>query len=274
MPLTAAGKLTIVASSDLGGARPEEGQAVVYSWVPPGIAPLLLPWLAILGLLALKPNRCAAAWWIWLPPGCVIAFTLAPLPTVPSASEFYSGCHCRAGGWSKRRLAPFGLSPADEIGLLLFYACCRPWRLSARWPLRRDWIGIFSRDTMVSGILLAVGVCVSAAALSLAGLLCRGRGRYIGLYGWLLILLVAIWLLITAPFFVLRMMTVTSGVLPWTEFIAPVVAVAMVHFAILLPFLILSSASPFYRQRLKALLQMEPATPPVMAPLPETNLKT
>ena len=39
--------------------------------------PQLLPWLAILALLALKPNRGWSAWWIWLP--------LAGLA---------AGCHC------------------------------------------------------------------------------------------------------------------------------------------------------------------------------------
>ena len=32
-----------------------------------GLMPQLLPWLAILALLALKPNRGWSAWWIWLP---------------------------------------------------------------------------------------------------------------------------------------------------------------------------------------------------------------
>ena len=88
MPLTAGGKLTIVASADLGALGAKDGSPVDYNWALPGIAPLLLPWLAILGLLALKPNRCAAAWLIWLPLGCVIAFTLPP-PILPSGTDFF-----------------------------------------------------------------------------------------------------------------------------------------------------------------------------------------
>ena len=109
--------------------------------------------------------------------------------------------------------------------------------------------------------------------MSLAGLLCRGRGRRVGLYGWLLILLVVIWLVIAAPFFVFALLT-SGGWVGWSEFIAPVLGLVMVQFATMLPFMILSSASPFYRQRLKALLQLEAATPPVMAPLPDATLKT
>jgi hypothetical protein len=61
VPLTAGGKLTIVASSDLGALGSKDGLPVAYDWALPGVAPLLLPWLVILGLLTLKPNRCASA---------------------------------------------------------------------------------------------------------------------------------------------------------------------------------------------------------------------
>ena len=98
MPLTAGGKLTIVASSDLGALGSKEGLPVTYNWVLPSVAPLLLPWLVILGLLALKPNRRAAAWLIWLPLGCVIAFTLAPPANPAIGNKFFPGCHRRAGG--------------------------------------------------------------------------------------------------------------------------------------------------------------------------------
>ncbi len=118
-----------------------------------------------------------------------------------------------------------------------------------------------------------MGVLASAVALSLGGLICRGRYRPLGLYVWLLILLAVVWLVIAAPFFLFALMT--SGGTDWVE---------RIHcsrsgggdgqFRDLLPFLILSSASPFYRERLKALLQLEPETPPVMAPLPDASLKT
>ena len=52
-----------------------------------------------------------------------------------------------------------------------------------------------------------------------------------------------------------------------TEF-APFIPVglfmAMVTFAILLPFLVLSSACPFFRERLKALLHLKPEGPPAI----------
>ena len=53
MPLTAGGKLTIVASSDLGALGAKDGLPMEYNWILPSLAPLLLPWLAILGGLGL-----------------------------------------------------------------------------------------------------------------------------------------------------------------------------------------------------------------------------
>jgi hypothetical protein len=272
VPLTAAGKLTIVASSDLGALGPKEGQPVICDWVPPGIGPLVLPWLAILGLLALKSNRRAAAWWIWLPLGCVIAFTVALLPMMPSgAGSILDVIAALAVGLGAVWLLSDQLRrPHRFVTFLCLLLALAAFSALAFVP-RQDWD--FSAEMMVSGILLAVGVLVSAAALSLVGLICRGRCRRVGLYGWLLILLVAIWLVIATPFCLFALLT-AGGSVGWSDFIAPVLGVVMVHFATLLPFLILSSASPFYRQRLKALLRLEPETPPLIASLPDAIVKT
>jgi hypothetical protein len=272
VPLTAAGKLTIVASSDLGALGLREGQPATCTWVPPGLGPLLLPWLAILGLLVLKPNRCAAAWWIWLPLGCVIAFTVALLPMVPSSANFTMDviAGLAVGLAAVWLLSDYLGRPHRFVTFLWLLLALAAFSALAFVP-RQDWD--FSAETLVPVVLLAVGVLVSAAALSLGGLLCRGRGRRVGLYGWLLILLVAIWLVITAPFFLFALLT-SGGSVGWSEFIAPVFGIAMVHFATLLPFLILSSANSFYRERLKALLHLEAATPPLAAPLPDATLKT
>ena len=287
MPLTAAGKLTIVASSDLGALGPREGiaassdlgalgstegQPVIYNWVPLGLGPLVLPWLAILGLLALKPNRRAAAWWIWLPLGCVIAFTVALPPVLPSGASFALDIIAALafGLGAVWLLSDYLRRPHRFVTFLCLLLALAAFSALAFVP-RQDWD--FSAEMMVSGILLAAGVLVSAAALSLVGLICRGRCRRVGIYGWLLILLVAIWLVIAAPFCVFALLT-SGGPGGWSDFIAPVLGVVMVQFATMLPFLILSSASPFYRERLKALLRLEPETPPMIAPLPDATLKT
>jgi hypothetical protein len=273
VPLTAGGKLTIVASSDLGALGSRDGSPIAYNWVLPGIAPLLLPWLVILGLLALKPNRCAAAWLIWLPLGCVMAFTLAPLPILPEGTNFFlDAITALAVGLAAVWLLTSYLRQQHRLltflGVLLALA-----GFSVMAAVAKQGVSLLAVESLQIGIVLAVAVLASAMALSLGGLICRGRYRPSGLYLWLLALLVVIWLVIAMPFFAIAVMA-SSGGIPWSEFFIPVLAVATANYATLLPFLILSSANPFFRERLKALLHVKPEAPPVIAPLPVASLNT
>jgi len=271
VPLTAGGKLTIVASADLGALGAKDGSPLDYHWTLPSIAPLLLPWLAILGLLALKPNRCAAAWLIWLPLGCVIAFTLAPLPILPSGTDFFLDVIAAlAIGLAAVWLLPDSLGRPHRFTFLRILLALAGF--SALAAASKGW-SLMTTELLQVAILLAMGVLASSLALSLAGLICRGRYRPLGLYLWLFILLAVGWLVITAPFFLFALIA-SGGRIAWSEFFVPVLAVATVNFATLLPFLILSSASPFFRERLKALLRVKPEAPPVIVPLPDASLKT
>jgi hypothetical protein len=125
-------------------------------------------------------------------------------------------------------------------------------------------LSLLAMETLQIGIVLGIGVLASAVALSLAGLICRSRYRPLGLYLWLFILLAGVWLGIAMPFFLIAMVS-SGGNIPWSEFFIPVLAVATANFATLLPFLILSSASPFFRERLKALLNVKLETPPILS---------
>ena len=125
-------------------------------------------------------------------------------------------------------------------------------------------------------IVLAMGVVVTAVALGLCGLICRGRYRPLALYLWLLLLLAG--RLAAGRHADLCCVTIAqSEMVEFGEFFLPVLVAAAVHFAVLLPFLILSSACPFYRERLKALLHAKPEQPPVppLVPplLPEASLR-
>jgi len=272
VPLTAGGKLTIVAASNLGALGSRYGSPVAYNWVLPGIAALLLPWLAILGLLTLKPNRRAGAWLVWLPLGCVIAFTLAPLPILPSGTDFFLDVFAAlAVGLAAVWLLSNYLRQQHRLLTFLCLLLALAGFSVLAFVSRQGWS--FTIETFQVGIVLAAGVLASSVALSLGGLICRGHNRPLGLYPWLLILLAVVWLVIGAPFFVFALIA-SGGTIAWSEFFLPVLAVATVNFATLLPFLILSSASPFFRQRLKALLHVKPEVPPVIAPLPEAQLKT
>ncbi len=273
MPLNAGGNLSIVASSDLGGLGARDGAPLSYNWVLPGAAPLLLPWFVILALLVLKPNRRAGAWLIWLPLGCVLAVSQAFPPLLPSGSEFFlDATAALAIGLSavwllsdylrrQNRFVTFLCVLLALAGFSLLAAVAKP---GGDFP---------SAESFFSNIVLAFAVLASAVALCLSGLICRGRYRPLGLYACLLLLLWGVWLLMATPFFVGD--EVTSGnTLPWSQFVIPVLAVASANFVTLLPFLILSSASPLFRERLKSLLYMKPVVPPVMPPPLEATLIT
>jgi hypothetical protein len=262
----------MVASSDLGALGSKDGPRISYNWVLPNVAPLLLPWLAMAVLLALKPNRRAAAWWILLPLGCVFAFSLAPPDILPGGLDFATDVLAAlafglAAVWllsnylrQKHRLATFLCVVAALAGFggLTFVSRLN---LSATNQLEP------------AVIMLAVGLGVTAVALLVLGLLCRKRFHLVGIYLWLLALLSVLWVMIALPFFLIEEMR-SSGPIDWSAFFTPVLAVAVCHFAALLPFLILSSASPFYRERLKSLLHVKEEGAVVAAPEPEASLKT
>jgi hypothetical protein len=264
VPLTAGGKLTILASSDLGALGSKNGSPVIYNWVMPGVAPLLLPWLVILGLLTLKPNRCAAAWLIWLPLGCVFALTLSPPTMLPAGTNFFLDVIAAlavglAAVWLLSNYLKQSHRMLTFLCVLLVLA-----GFSALAAAAKQGLSLLSVESLQIGVVLGIGVLASAVALSLAGLICRSRYRPLGLYLWLLVLLAGVWLLIAMPFFLIATVS-SSGNVPWSEFFIPVLAVATVNFATLLPFLILSSASPFFRERLKVLLNVKLETPPILS---------
>jgi hypothetical protein len=266
--------MKIVASSDLGPLGSKDGPPVYYDWVLSSVTPLLLPWLGILTLLAMKSNRKGAAWLIWLPICCAAAPTLVPFSILPSKTSFFLDLIAALAvgvaavwllsDWLRRqhRLLTF-------LGVVLVLA---GFSLPA-FVAGQGW-DLLNIQTMQTGILLAVSVVVTAIALILDGLICRSRYRPAGLYLWLFVALAAVWLVLVAPF-ALFVLAFSGGNIEWTQLLAPALMLAMVNFLPVLPFLILSSASPFFRERLKALLHVKmEESPPLAAPLIDPNVKT
>jgi hypothetical protein len=263
----------------LGALGAKEGLPFEYNWALPSMGPLLFPWLVILGLLALKPNRRAAAWWVWLPLGCVAVMeqlSLSATGFLPSgtADMFLELAGALAFGIAAVWLLAAQLARSHR---LLTFLCLLP--VLAGFTLfgflvKQDWSGDGAIVALVTVVPLAIGVLVVAAALLLTGLACRGRYRPLGLYLWIFLSLLALWLVILTPFFAFAMV-VSGGQLPWQEFFIIVLVLTATGFATLFPFLVLSSASPFFRERLKALLHVRPEVPPPMnTPLPDAQLKT
>jgi len=273
VPLTVGGKLKVVASADLGGLGARDGTPVEYDWVLPGFAPLLLPWLVILGLLALKPNRRAAAWLIWLP--LVFASVIISLlPAADPGGRFF----VLAGSGMAYGLAAVWLLAVQlrkghraTTALWVLWAVCAFGAVKVALGQAGDAV---TGELMPQLILLGVGALVSVAALFISSWFCRRRFGAFRLLVCLLVSFLACWLVVGAPFFLVSQ--VNSGwELSWLDFFGPVGAVALGIFALLVPYVLLSAASPFFHQRLRVLLHAQPAPPPLAGPvMPAAVLKT
>jgi len=260
----------VVAYSDLGGLGLKQGVPVACDWVMPSLMPLVLPWLAILVLLMLKPNRCASAWWIWVPLGCVAGLASAPQPVLDllPSSQFQIFLELIGAlgfglaavwllssylGWKHRMLAFLGVLLAQGGFSTLAFL------------VRQGWEG-FGIETVQVGVFVAVSVLVISVALSLAGLVCRGRYGWLRLTLWVAAALAVVWLLVIGPFFVISVVS-SSGNVPVLAIFGIVGVTTGITFGVLLPFLVLSFANGFYRERLKGLLHLGGAvSPPVITP--------
>jgi hypothetical protein len=122
------------------------------------------------------------------------------------------------------------------------------------------------RDILQLGVFLAVSAPVISVALTLAGLVCRGRYGWLRLTLWLLAALAVLWLLVIGPFFLVAMVS-SRGDVPLGALFAAVGSATGITFGVMLPFLVLSFANGFYRARLKALLHLgDAAAPPMITP--------
>jgi hypothetical protein len=260
----------VVAYADLGGLGPKQGAPAVYDWAAANAMPQLLPWLAILGLLLLKPNRCASAWWILAPLGCTAAIASPPqsvLALLP-ASQFEIFLELigalgfgLAAAWllssylgGKHRMLAF-------LGFLLALAAFSGLALVSR----QGWEGV-GLEMMQMGLFLGMSTLVISVAVSLAGLVCLKRYGWLRLSLWLVAALVVVWLLVLGPIFVIEQM-MSRGNVPVMALLAVAGVATGITFGTVLPFLVLSFVNQFYRERLKALLHLgDTAAPPVITP--------
>lgn len=263
-----------MALAELGGLGGNEGPPLNYHWAPPSRIPPLLPWLAILLLMASRPNRCLQAWWL-----------LVPLSFLAGLASLFQLC--------SDSLPSSGFSECFDLVVALAFGVAAVWLLSP-WLRRSHRVLTFFLMLLVSigfGALalfarrgldadveqgLAEGASVLAAsfalslALSLAGLLCRRRYSRLRLSLWLLLFTLASWSLVLGPFFIIIAVTNQGGPTAW-QFLLVVLAVTGVTFGTLLPFLGLSFCNRFYHERLMTLLHAgQMAAPPVIGPLAPT----
>lgn len=267
----------MVASADLGGLGPKEGTPGFYQWRYPQIAPQLIPWLGLLVLLTLKPNRSAKAWWVWVPLACVAGLAWA----TPAILEELSGPDAGfvrpvflAVGVGLAAMWLLAAHLADKhrflafLGLVAGGAAFGALAFTSWHDWEDDWL-------MAIPLLIWLGawIAVSAAGLSLAGWSCRRQYRPSRILLWLVAWLGAASTGLCAPF--LLFAGCSGEEVQMAEVGAGLAFMTLASFLMLLPFLILSFTNDFYCQRLKGLLRLPTgqvsATSARSAPIPEAG---
>lgn len=247
------------------------GPAMKYLWTPPSPLPKFAPWLAVLALMLLVPNRAARAWWIACP--------LAIVAVVPLTFPYLADTIVRqiSGLVTVFSSLAFGLAAVWLLASYLqhrlrFVTFLYMWLVCGvmggfAFLVRQDW----DRSVELLSFLVYLEICVFliVVSLSLAGLICRRRYRPLALTLWSAAFLTLFPLLIVVP--IIGMVAFASqGGIPWFAFLGGILSQAGACFVVLLSFMLLAFSNGFYRQRLKDLLHLEAAAvPPV---LPDASL--
>jgi len=230
--------------------------------------PRFLPALAFLLLLIPKRNRSLQALWLAAP----LAFSLAIVSLLSAMPGIRSD-------------APDGLF--GILGAALF-GLAATWLLSPYLKRRRRFVTflgvlatmeLFSlfacavaqprdRDSSLGYVLIggAVLALLLSVAINLAGWSCRRRYDRRRLSLWMIFWIMAGWLVV----FVVMSWIERPG--PLLEMATAFAIFCAISFGVLLPFLLLSFANAFYRERLKELLRLAAPAPP-SAPQPPPSLE-
>ena len=242
----------------------------------------LLPWLAILALLALKPNRNWSAWWIWLPLAGLVAGwhrlelglqssntgpsegRLGVLLAIPIALVFgLAALWLMASYLGGHRFRTFlGMLAVLVVFIVFSFAATAGWGLvleplmglvDPRHCAGSAGTGERALPFLVPLALLALTV---AAAMALSGLACRGRPRQWLLCLCLFLSLPTVWVAASSLLHFLCWIASSSGA--DYRLLLMGLPVVVITFGTLLPFLVLSWVNALFRERLKALFQLEP----------------
>ncbi len=260
----------MTASRDLGGLGAEQGPPFTYHGRGWDLLPPLLPWLALVGLSALKPNRRWSAWWVWLPLACIALCVTAGWQCVaPGLREL------RSVPWLKQVLGvlfdvPLALAfGVAALSLLVPCLDCSQ-RFGTGLRVLVVLAGLSAGSFAVAGLwnegvgeaalpllflpgLLGLNV---AAAVVLSGFACR-RYRPFRLWLWFsaLLLLLSFAQAVPAYFVAVAVCPLPLGAL--SRLVIPCgMLIAVISFASLFPFLILTLTNRLFRERIKTLFHL------------------
>lgn len=259
-----------MASADLGGLGAFDSPPLSYHWTRPSPLPVLLPWMVLLGLLLLPFNRSGQAWWIWAP-----VLVLEGLASLSSTTLSFLPSSIVNGLLEPIGLLALGLA----VGALL-----SPWAESARrwvsglrfggmllagsalaWLCQWSGNDSFDQEWVTSAILGGIGILVIPGTFFLTSRFSGGgrNGAWLALALVLSLLVSA--LAVVGPFFLIMSAASNSHPSLWQMLIG-VLVVGGLCALVMAPFVILTLANPFYRERCKALLLLGARTPPALSP--------
>ena len=215
----------------------------------------------------LKPNRCTSAWWIWVPLGCVAGVGAAPewlleLLHLPQAKVLLEMAGTAGFGmaavWLLASYVAWKHRMVGFVAMLFVQGLFALLLLGLRLGLEGG-----GYEALGFGVWVGAGAGIISLGLTLAGLLCRGRYGWLRLSLWLVGMLAGLWLLLMAPFFAIAVVSSEGGI-ALLDFLPALGLVTALTFGVVLPFLVLSFANGFYRERLKGLLHLGRVAPPPM----------
>jgi hypothetical protein len=232
----------------------------------PNLLPVLLPWLAVLALLALPSNRTARAWWIWAPL-VGLAVLVAGLEVAADAAgneglSYIVQAACAAGfGLAAVWLLGGGLARRSWALSIVFMALAFAAVSLLTFVVSPVWEQLWDLRQWEPAILLYLLLfwigsgLVYACALALTGRVCRKR---FGRVRVLLLVLPSLWVmwLVVGSLIGCVETVIAGGNFEWAGLLVGPIALALVSFVMMLPFLILSFTSLFYGERLRDLLRL------------------
>jgi len=268
----------VAAYADLGGLGTKQGPPVAFVWKMPNLVPLLLPWLAVLVLLALPSNRNPRAWWIWAPLIGLVLLGAGLNAAGEALSEEVFTYTVQAGS-----AAVFGLTVVWLLGEGLARRCralaialtalafaaisLLAFLVSPGSELLGDASQLEPAVLLYLALVWITGGAVFAGALNLTGWVCRSRFSRTRSLLWLALWLLIMWIAAVGLLSCVAKL-VYGEAFDWTALLVTPAILALVSFVTMLPFLILSFTNTFYRERLKHLLRLPAVAAPPPTPVP------
>ncbi|MGC8988713.1 MAG: hypothetical protein ACP5MD_01165 [Verrucomicrobiia bacterium] len=270
------GPVQVAAIADLGGLGDKEGPRVNYEWVPPSLLPQFVPWIAVLLLLLLPANRRPQAWWVLVPMGVIWLIDVllkAATPEMFSDANDYLALALTslAFGVAVLWLLTGYLAGLSKPVVFLVSTLIISASSILAYLIRSD-LSELVPVTAVFVVALLLLSLLTALALVLSALMCKRVYRPPRLLAWFGVFILGGWLVISSPFvIVFLVVNLTQGGGPQIfEFLWGVLVFALLTFAVVLPFLLLSFLESHYKERFMALFGL-PRFPQHAAAPPQVN---